>query len=129
ELGGLVLDWAPERHPRRYAIDAPDESGGWRTLRTVASGKARDFIHLPETDASALRIRDLDVTAAGCALSEVRVEPPAWGASLESFFRALARDAPSGDYPRAIAGQQSYWTVVGIDGDTREALVSEDGAS
>lgn len=41
---------------------------------------------------------------------------------------ALARAAAPGLYPRWLAGQQSYWTVVGAPGDEREAALSEDGA-
>jgi F5/8 type C domain len=128
ELGGLVLDWLPGRHPARYVVEARGESGRWSALRTVVGNGGRDVLALPETDASALRIRALHPPPGGCALGEVRVEALAWAATREAFFEAVAKDAKRGDYPRSILGEQSYWTVVGVDGDTREALVSEDGA-
>ncbi|HEX7419748.1 MAG TPA: coagulation factor 5/8 type domain-containing protein, partial [Thermoanaerobaculia bacterium] len=37
------------------------------------------------------------------------------------------KDAPRGAYPRYLAGEQSYWTVIGADGANDEALVGEDG--
>ena len=40
----------------------------------------------------------------------------------------MAQNAPRGQYPRSFAGEQNYWTVVGIDGGTATALMSEDGA-
>ena len=40
----------------------------------------------------------------------------------------VAREAPRGAYPRGFSGEQTYWTIVGVDGDAEEALVSEDGA-
>src|SRR2546423_13481079 len=40
---------------------------------------------------------------------------------------AIARDAPRGSYPRAFLGEQSYWTVVGVDRDSAEALINEEG--
>ena len=45
-----------------------------------------------------------------------------------AFFQAIARDAPRGTYPRGFPGEQTYWTVAGVSGDTDCALVSEDGA-
>lgn len=44
------------------------------------------------------------------------------------YFEALARQAPRGFYPRAFTGEQSYWTLVGIDGGRNSGLLSEDGA-
>ena len=61
------------------------------------------------------------------ALRTIAIEPLAFGASLESFYESVAKAAPRGAYPRAIAGEQSYWTVVGVDGDDAEALIDEDG--
>ena len=48
--------------------------------------------------------------------------------SPNAFFEAVAREAPRGTFPRAFSGEQSYWTVVGVSGDTESALLSEDGA-
>ena len=33
-----------------------------------------------------------------------------------------------GCYPRAYLDEQIYWTIVGVDGDTEEGMLSEDGA-
>ena len=40
---------------------------------------------------------------------------------------AIAKDAPRGLYPRWLLNEQSYWTVVGVPGDTAEGLFNEDG--
>ena len=44
------------------------------------------------------------------------------------LFESLARHGQRGDYPRSISGEQSYWTVVGVDGGPDTALLGEDGA-
>jgi len=51
-------------------------------------------------------------------------EPP----SPNAFFQDVAKRAPRGRYPRSFSGEQSYWTVVGIDGGSVQGLLSEDGA-
>ncbi len=129
ELGGLVVDWVPGRHSERYAVEASEDGREWRTLREVVGNKQRDPLYLPETETRFLRLRALELRGSqGCAIAGLTVEPLEWAASLETFFLSVARDAPRGDYPRGIAGEQPYWTVVGVDGDREEGLVSEDGA-
>ncbi|MEO5831161.1 MAG: discoidin domain-containing protein, partial [Rhodanobacter sp.] len=40
-----------------------------------------------------------------------------------------AKRAARGIYPRGFSGEQSYWTLVGVDGGAKQsALISEDGA-
>ena len=48
--------------------------------------------------------------------------------SPNAFFEALAKSAPRGHYPRGFSGEQSYWTVLGVDGGAVQGLLSEDGA-
>ncbi|CAM1000433.1 Coagulation factor 5/8 type domain-containing protein [Rhodanobacter sp. Root179] len=58
------------------------------------------------------------------------VDEPA-PASLTPNARLMqqARSAPRGIYPRGFTGEQSYWTLVGVDGGAKQsALLSEDGA-
>jgi hypothetical protein len=66
--------------------------------------------------------------ARGYALSEIEIRDLAFGASTNEFFAALAKQAPRGAYPRAFHAEQTYWTVVGVDGGHDSGLLSEDGA-
>jgi len=45
----------------------------------------------------------------------------------DSFYSALAREEPVGLYPRYCRGEQSYWTVVGVNNARQEALINSDG--
>jgi hypothetical protein len=47
--------------------------------------------------------------------------------TANAFFAQLAKQAPRGAYPRAYIGEQSYWTVLGVDGAHTASLMSEDG--
>jgi hypothetical protein len=46
---------------------------------------------------------------------------------MESFLAAIAKDTPRGSYPRATLGENVFWTVVGVDRDSAEALFDEVG--
>ena len=127
EFGGLVLDWGAGLQARDYAIDVDEGTGAWRTVREVrGSDGGRDWLELPESEATRLRLRTLARTARTVALANLDVKPLDWGATAERFLTAVAQDAPRGHYPRGFRGEQSYWTVVGVDGDVDEGLFDED---
>jgi hypothetical protein len=97
-------------------------------MRHVVAGNGGDDPHLlPESETRYVRLRLQDGPAKTYGLEEIEVKDLAWGASPNAFFAALARSAPRGFYPRAYAGEQSYWTVLGIDGGSAQGLLSEDG--
>ena len=129
EFGGLVVDWGPGRAATDYDVEFSSDGARWRTVREARGGNGgRDPLFLPESETRHVRLRVLKAAGpGGVAVREVIVEPLAWSASLETFYRSIAGDAPRGSYPRAILGEQSYWTIVGVDGDERESLVNEDG--
>ncbi len=125
EFGGLLIEWAPQAHAANYDIALSDDGAAWRTVREVrGSTGGRDYIALPEAEARSIRIEPLD---ARCALREVAVQPLEWAESPSRVFETMARDARRGLFPRSFLGEQVYWAVTGVDGDSAEALLSEDG--
>jgi hypothetical protein len=157
EFGGVIVDWCagecafedggpttPPRHPADYLVELLDDGERWRIERMVlGSNGGRDYLPLPEAEGRFIRVEVLDDRVRGnagkasvvrgaipaeIAIAEVSIQPLEWSATRENLFAAIARDAPHGSYPRGIAGEQSFWTVVGVDGDRRESLLGEDGA-
>ena len=129
EWGGLVVDWAPERHASDYAIDVSDDGASWQTIRSVTGGNGgRDYLDCAESESRWVRLRVTRRSAGEIALRGITVKPLEWSATREAFFGAIAADSPRGTYPRGISGEQSYWTVVGQPADENDALFSEDGA-
>ena len=129
ELGGLVVDHGAS-FASRYAVDLSEDGATWTTVREVAGGNGgRDFLALPESEARGVRIRLLEgPETEPFELREVAVMPLAFGATPSAFVAEVAKADPRGAWPRYLAGEQSYWAVVGVDGDLNEGLLSEDGA-
>ena len=129
EFGGLVLRWRAGRRASRYDVQFSDDARTWRTVRSVnASRVDLDTLLLPDSDTRYVRLALHDGPARAYALDEIEVRDLAFGASANAFFEAVAREYPRGWFPRAFSGQQSYWTIVGIDGGSETGLLSEDGA-
>ncbi|KFE67449.1 discoidin domain-containing protein [Hyalangium minutum] len=129
EFGGLSLLWLPGAHARDYDIELSDEGLHWRLLRRVHGGDGgEDPIMATESEARFIRIRMQNPAGQGFGLADIRVEPLQFGADANAFLTELARRAPRGLYPRGFAGQQTYWTLIGVKSGGDGALLSEDGA-
>ncbi len=128
EFGGLVLDWQDRMAASSYDVQFSDDRKQWRTVRSVRDGDGgRDWLDLPESETRYLRLALHAGPADRYCLRHLQIKDLAWGATPNTFFMALAKEAPRGNYPRGFV-EQPYWTVVGIDGGPTPALTSEDGA-
>lgn len=128
EVGGLRIRWG-EEPARDFDVLLSPDGRAWRTVRAVRGNRRRDEpIFLPDEEARLVR---LTMRRSGrgrsYVIESVEVEPPEWAPTANDFFAVVAKGAPRGDYPRWLAGEQPYWTVVGADGADAEALVGEDG--
>jgi F5/8 type C domain len=124
EFGALALRWRAGAIASSYAIELSDDGVQWRRVRTVERARGAVQTHwLPDAEARFVRV--VPMGGATAALEQVAPLDPA---SANAFFAQLAQQAPRGAYPRAYVGEQSYWTVLGVDGGRVASLLSEDGA-
>lgn len=128
ELGGLALTWdaAPAAD---YDVDLSEDGTEWTTGYTARGGRGGlDVVPLPDAEARFVRLRLLEPAGTGgYSLAEAEVLPLDASGTPNDLFREVARRTPPGRYPRYLNDEQTYWTVVGVDGDANEALVGEDG--
>jgi hypothetical protein len=147
EFGGLVIGWEPGRRANSYEVQGSADGQKWQTLYTVNRSSAaplaqtatstktvalsplfRDYLYMPESDARFLRIvLKSPENKNGYGIRDIAIKPLEWGASENDFFMAVAKDAPRGSYPKPFLSEQSYWTVIGVDRDSAEALINEEG--
>ena len=130
EYGGLVIDWNSDDYAVDYQVQISDDSDNWQTIYAVRDGNGRrDYLYLPDVESRYLRLNlQRSSRGRGYGVGRIQVQSYEFSSSPNQFFEIVARDAPRGFYPRYFQGEQSYWTVVGVGGDGKEALISEDGA-
>jgi hypothetical protein len=117
EFGGFIV----ESDARAYEVQTSADGAAWQTIYAVHGARSqRQFLYTPESEAAHIRV----VPPA----KRIVIEPIAWSSSRNTFFTNVASENDRGDYPRAFHNEQSYWTVVGVDGDPSEALFNMDGA-
>jgi hypothetical protein len=128
EFGGLEIDWAPQLFAQRYTIELSADGKSWNKVRTIEAGNGgRDSHLLPEPEARFIRLT-MPKPGRAVGISELHVRDLQFGASPNAFIESLAKDARRGCYPRAYSNEQTYWTILGVDADSEESMLSEDGA-
>ena len=129
EFSGIVVHWERSGRARAFAIEASDDGGAWRTVYETAQADAeRTYVYVPNASARYLRL-DLraSVGGQGFAVAGIDVRPTRVRAPAKPTGQLVAAEAPRGEYPRYLLGEQTYWTPVGLaDGDTC-ALLNEEG--
>src|SRR5262249_50230891 len=89
----------------------------------------RDYLYLPDSESRFLRLSlHKSSRGQGYGVRSLRVQPIAFSASPNQFFEHVAREERRGLFPKYFSGEQTYWTVVGVDGDDKGALFNGEGA-
>ncbi len=129
ELGGLIIDWDSRNFAEQYRVQGSLDGSSWETLYEVQKGKpGRAWLYMPEVDARYLRLELQESSQGqGYAISEMTGQEIRFSESPEAFYTAIAAQQPQGLFPRYWLQRQSYWTVVGVNNDSKEALINQDG--
>ncbi len=129
EYGGLTIDWDPLDFATVYSVQASADGAEWKTIYRTDTGRGgRAYVYTPDAESRFVRlVLEESNRGRGFGVAAVTLQPVEFADSPNAFFAAIARDAPRGWYPRYFLGEQTYWTVVGVDRDSEEALLNDDG--
>lgn len=129
EYGGLVIDWDPDDYAVAYEVQASTDGEAWTSVyRSTRGNGERDYVYLPDGESRYLRLALQESNRkSGYGIRRVALMPLELAASPNTFFTNMAREAPPGTYPKYFSGVQSYWTVLGADGDPHDAALNEEG--
>jgi len=129
EYGGLVIDWDADDYAIAYDVEVSDDGERWTAVFSTTNGNGgRDYVYIPDGESRYIRLALKQTSRGqGYAIRTVTVEPFEFSASPNQFFATVAADAPPGTYPKYFSEKQTYWTVIGVSGDDKKALLNEEG--
>jgi len=130
EIGAVRAVWDNRLRDLNYHVLGSLDGRSFDTLARVRDAKAgRALLFTREAEIRFLKL-DLPPRRDNSPYRLISLEtvPVESVASRNMYVERLAADAPRGWYPRGFLKEQSYWTLVGVPADSREALLSEDGA-
>jgi hypothetical protein len=129
DFGGLRIDWDPLDYATEYRVEVSDDGERWKTAYVVERGRGgHDYVYMPDAESRYVRI-DLEQSSRhqGYGILTVAILGLEVSDTPNQFFRALAAESLPGAYPKYFYGKQTYWTVVGVDGGDKNALLNEEG--
>lgn len=129
EIGGLQIDWLDGCAASAFEVLLSTDAIQWEKAYSVnANQGSTSFIRLPEAEVRYLRINFLEKThPKGIGIRELRLLEIDQSFTINDFLKYVAGHSPEGDYPRYFRNEASYWTVMGVNNDRKEALINEEG--
>jgi F5/8 type C domain len=129
DYGGLVIDWDPLDYAVVYRVEVSDDAEKWTTAFVQTRGRGgRDFVYMPDAESRYVRLTlEQSSRGEGYGIPFVAVQPLEFSDTPNRFFQAMAAESAPGRFPKYLYGKQTYWTVIGVDGGEKNALLNEEG--
>jgi len=129
EFGGLQIKWLKGRQAGSFDVYLSDDGITWEKSYSVAANRGDvSFIRLPEAESRYLRLALENFNAdAGIGIASIEVPDIRSTMTPNDFIMYCARNSPAGNFPGYFSERASYWTITGVNNDTREGLINEDG--
>lgn len=129
EIGGIKINWVENKHAESFDIYTSDDSISWqKSLSINSNSNNTSYVRLPEFETRYIKLNIKKYKKSnGCGIKDLEILRVEESNTPNNFFRYVAKNSPKGHYPRYFLDQASYWTISGVNGDTKEALINEDG--
>jgi len=129
EFGGLKIDWLKNYHAKSFDIYLSENGKAWEKVYSVSSNSSDvSFIKLSEVEARLLRLNLMESNSKeSFGISEIKFLDIKNSLTLNDFHLYTAKNSPKGNYPRYFSEEASFWTVIGVNNDVKEAMINTDG--
>jgi hypothetical protein len=128
EFGGLVITQDETNYASNLIIYLSEDKTNWSEAYRVSKGKGgKSFFDLRESEARYIKLEFEKCNGQYFSVKEIEIKSLGFTETRNSFFESIAREKPKGCYPKYFNPQQSNFTVAGVNGDVKEALINEEG--
>ena len=129
EFGAVVINWDSIDYAKEFNVYVNRKDAVWEKVYSVNRETANtSYIRLSEEDAEKIKIEMVKSSRdQGYGINEISVKNSDYSDDLNRFFINIAKDYPVGYYPRYLGEEGTFWTIVGVNNDKKEALFNEDG--
>ncbi|MFA7289855.1 MAG: hypothetical protein WC055_13340, partial [Melioribacteraceae bacterium] len=128
EIGGLNIYWEKENLPDSAKILISDDASSWYEIYNLSN--ISGYVNYIRTVGEEGRYLKIVTSPEGksSSIKNIKINPVKYSEDKNQFFINISKEAGRGFYPRYTNEEASYWTVIGVDADAKEAMINEDGA-
>jgi len=129
EYGGIIINWDSLDYATNYDIEASDNLKNWKTLYIAKNDHRKiSFIPLADNESNYMRINLIKSSRGkGYAIKGLDIENYKFAEDDNYRFEQIAAYYPKGYFPKYLLNEQTYWTLVGINGGEKKGLINEEG--
>jgi hypothetical protein len=129
EFGGLKISWLKNYQAKSFEVLLSEDGLTWENVYEVESNRSNlSFIKLTETESRFLRLNLIESNSDECfGIEEISFLDVKNSLTQNDFIIYAAKNSPKGFYPRYFLDEASFWTIVGVNNDVKEAMINEDG--
>ncbi len=129
EYGGVIINWDSLDYATDFNINVSNDLKNWKTIYHARSEKrTNSFIPLPDDESRYMKIVMLKSNRGkGYAIKGIKIENYKFVEDNNYFFEQVAKNYPEGYFPKYLSKVQTYWDVIGVNGDDKEGLINEEG--
>ena len=128
EIGGLKIIWDDKNFAKAFSLFVSDDNISWEKIYEVSENvSSKSFIRLKDIESRYIRLALTQKQSEFYGIKSIEILRPEATENLNRFFINVAKEFPRGFFPRYFNEEKSYWTIVGVNSDSREALINEDG--
>ncbi len=130
EYGGLVIKWDSINYAKNFDVLTSNDKINWDNVYSNKNGKGNySFIYIKNGESRYIKIvMHKSSIHDGYGINNLKIEDYTFADSYNNFFREITTFYPKGFFPKYFYDIQSYWTIIGVSEDYKEALINEEGA-
>jgi len=128
ELGGTAIYWGETHIPGYKIFGSADNKTFELIYETKNSNGGIDFIPFGSIDIQYLKIQfEVRTDVEKYFVKEIRFLPLSFSDDPNEMFMEIADNYPRGSFPRYTYNEGTYYNVSGVERDSKEGLINEEG--
>ncbi|MDP3581578.1 MAG: discoidin domain-containing protein, partial [Ignavibacteria bacterium] len=129
EFGGLKIIWGEKDFAKKFSVSISNDGKIWEKVYSAEKDNSnKSYIRLPEYETAYIKLSiEKSSRKKGFAIKELVMLSGEYSADPNRFIINIAKDYPRGYFPRYFNEEKSYWNVIGVNSDVKEALINEEG--
>lgn len=128
EIGGLKIFWDEGNIANAFSLFVSDDNHNWEKVYDVINNiGSKSIIRLKDIEARYLKILLTQKQNEYYGIKSIVFLKSEQSENLNRFLINAAKEFPRGYFPRYFYEEKSNWTIVGVNSDTKEALINEEG--
>jgi len=129
EYGGLIINWDEIDFAKNFTVLKSDDNINWEEIYKVTnSGNGKRFLNFKRNESKFIKLNFVKSNNGnGYSIKEIELKDYKYTKTKNEFYSNISANFRRGIFSKYLSREMSYWTIIGANSDTKEALINEEG--